>query len=775
MLGTNIGIPGVQVVLTRGSVATTDVNGNFTIIAHDDAYVNPRKDEVIIANGACRYYIEGQKCLNPIPVTIYRCTNSNNCIERRIDLGETFLLSTFLQHGLLSGGTYAIGVSGKDYEDRSTFVQDLGYINIPTVQETKVFSPSKIQITFDNSISFPKDLKTLVFNVSDETTISSYVTWIVDAVEFVDNTGNVNNTNPTQIKIYYGSLIEYNKQNNYNTTVEWGFIQEGTVDQPVTTDNVTFLVNGDGKFFDRSITSRVKYAVDGKYFLIDYTEELKDLKPNALIRLFRPKECITSEFMYERCMVIHLKDGKPDVLSFTLDAFDTYYISREIPVPVPQADSEGTALETRIFAYPFEHDSPSDLWGKGCNNRGRVNVKNPYESVIYLQDEITLSGSFSDNGYLNYLNVFEDGYSAGGVTVPSRRTNFDKSNLNGITSIIPQIGIIMLIGQHNNATVGFNDNLLRGNKDGSISLPSAQDTFGQPNVNPLANFGCLLFDKNSIAEYDGMVHWVDSSNAALIQHDYRNAKNISILSCDAYFRAKVKAVQNYNTSNPRRRYFTGVTNPVNKEYIVTDKIIGDVSYFNDLREKDVSVQETLTFDIYSKMFKGWRSDTPEYYSSLKGERNDQQLFSFKNGIPYFYFTAISDDINYGTFFDIPAERVIEIVVNVDEIKKKGGLFASSYSHSLYWADRIITEANQESWIPVSFWKQGDFFWSAPLLCDINTPTDPNRPLIDTLTEGNMLYGLWMKIRFVGALEDNTKYTELTGFTVDVMPKEKSGI
>jgi len=770
--GTNIGIPGVTLVLTRGQTAVTDVNGFFTIICHDDVYNNPRKDSIVITNGACRYYIEGSNCLAPVPVIIYRC---NNCTERIIDFGETFLLSTFLQHGLLSGGTYAIGISGKDYEDRSTFVQDLGYINIPTVQETKVFSPSKIQITFDNSISFPKDLKTLVFNVSDETTTSSYVTWIVDAFEFVDNTGNVNNTNPTQIKIYYGSLIEYNKQNNYNTTVEWGFIQEGTVDQPVTTDNVTFLVNGDGKFFDRSITSRVKYAVDGKYFLIDYTEELKDLKPNALIRLFRPKECITSEFMYERCMVIHLKDGKPDVLSFTLDAFDTYYISREIPVPVPQADSEGTALETRIFAYPFEHDSPSDLWGKGCNNRGRVNVKNPYESVIYLQDEITLSGSFSDNGYLNYLNVFEDGYSAGGVTVPSRRTNFDKSNLNGITSIIPQIGIIMLIGQHNNATVGFNDNLLRGNKDGSISLPSAQDTFGQPNVNPLANFGCLLFDKNSIAEYDGMVHWVDSSNAALIQHDYRNAKNISMLSCDAYFRAKVKAVQNYNTSNPRRRYFTGVTNPVNKEYIVTDKIIGDVSYFNDLREKDVSVQETLTFDIYSKMFKGWRSDTPEYYSSLKGERNDQQLFSFKNGIPYFYFTAISDDINYGTFFDIPAERVIEIVVNVDEIKKKGGLFASSYSHSLYWADRIITEANQESWIPVSFWKQGDFFWSAPLLCDINTPTDPNRPLIDTLTEGNMLYGLWMKIRFVGALEDNTKYTELTGFTVDVMPKEKSGI
>lgn len=768
--GTNIGIPGVQVILTRGQVATTDVNGNFTIISHDDAYASERKDKVIISNGACRYYIEGQDCILPIPITIYRC---NVCTERIIDLGEIFLLSTFLKRGLLSGGTYPITVSAKDFLDRSTFAQDLGYITIPTVQETKVFSPSRILINFDNTISFPENFKTLVFSIGDETTISEYVTWIVDDFEFVDNTGNVNNTNPTQIKIYYGSLIEYNKHNNYNTTVEWGFIQEGTVDQPVTSDNVTFLVNGDGKFFDRSITSRVKYAVDGKYFLINYTEELKNLKHNALIRIFRPKECTTSEFMYERCSVIHLTNGMPDVLSFELNAYDTYYISREIPVPVSKSDNENSALETRIFAYPFEHDSPSDFWGKGCNNRGRVNVKNPYEAVVYLQDEITLSASFSDNGYLNYLNSFEDGYSVGNVVVPSRRTNFDKANLNGITSVISQIGVVMLIGQYNNATVGFNDNLLRGNKDGSISLPSAQDTFGKPNVSPLSNFGCVMEDKNSISEYDGMVHWVDRTNSAIIQHDYSQAKNISALSCDAYIRAKIKSVQNHNISNINKRYFCGISNPVNKEYILTDKIIGDNSYFNNLRDKDVSVQETICFDIYSRMLKGWRSYTAEYYSSLKGEKNDQQLFSFKNGIPYFHYTATKDDIKYGTYYDIPAERIIEIVVNLDDVKKKEGLFVSVYSHDLYWIDRILTESNQESWIPIDYWKQGNFFWSAPLLCDISTPTDQNNQ-INTLVDGNMLYGLWMKIRFIGVCADNEKYTELIGFTVDVMPKEKSG-
>lgn len=770
--GTEIGIPGVEVVLTRGASSTTDSNGYFTIIAHDDNISNPRKDQVIITNGACQYYIEGKTCIDPIPVTIYRCIT---CGERNIDLGVTRLLSTLLQRGLLSGGTYAIGVAGKDFLDRSQFVQDLGYITIPTVQETKVFEPSDIIINIDPLAEFPDDIKRIVFYVSEETTISDYVTWIVDSFEFVDNTGEVNNSNPTQIKIYYGSLIEYNKKNNYNTTVNWGFIQEGTTDQPVTTDNVTFLVNGDGKFFYKSITSRVKYASDGEYFLINYTEDLKDLKANAIIRLFRPKQCDTTEPMYEICYSIPIVNGKSEIQQFTLNAFDTYYVSREIPVPVPQQDDpDATVLETRIVAYPFEHDSPSDFWGKGCKNIGRVNFKNPYEAVIYKQDEVALSGSFSDNGYVNYLNYFEDGYSA--LNVASRKFSFDKSNLQGIVSILPQIGVVLLIGQHNSAVVGFNDNLLR-QVGGNIQIPSGEDTFGNPNTDPHANYGCIIFDKNSVAEFDGMVHWLDASNSVIVQHDYRSAFPISKLSADAYTRAKIKEVQLYNSKNVIKRYFVGQCNPLNQEYIVTDKIIGNASYINDKRDKDVTVQETFVYDIYSKMLKDWRSYTPEYYSSLKGEVNDQQLFSFKNGVPYFHYTTVSDNTSYGTFYGTPVERIVEIVVNIDDIKKKKSLFASVYSHDLYFVDRILTETKQESWIPVEYWKQGDYFWSAPILCDLNTPYDPNQPLqtgINKLTDGNMIYGLWVKIRFVGVPADNTKYTELTGFTVDVIPEEKSG-
>lgn len=778
--GTNIGIPGVDVVLTRGQSSTTDSNGNFSIIAHDDMKTNPRKDKLIITNGSCRYYSEGQICINPVDVTIYRCVTCGT--ERKIDVGNTFLLSDFLQRGLLSGGTYAVGIAGKDFLDRSQFVQNLGYITIPTVQETRVFAPSVVTFTVDPTAEFPPEITYIVPYISPETTIEDYVTWIVDSFELVDNTGEVNTSNPTQIKIYYQSLIEFNKQNNYNTTVNWGFLNTGTPENPIdspvpyTTDNVTFLVNGDGKFFERSITSRVKYAQDGQYFLINYTEDLKDLKPNAFIRLFRPRQCEVDQGLYETCQPIKIINGKAEISSFTFSAFDTYYLPREIPVPTVQQDGEETetVLETRIFAYPFEHNSPSDTWGKGCKNIGRFNVKNPYEAVIYKQDEIALSGSFSENGYVNYLNYFEEGFSA--LNIPSRKFSFDKTNINGIVSIVSQIGVVMVIGQLNNFTVGYNDNLLRATANG-IQLPSAEDTFGQPNISPLNNYGCSIYDKNSIAEYEGRVQWLDSINTSIIQNAFSQAEDISQYSCESYIRSKVKEVALYNKNNGNKRYFVGTSNPINHEYILTDKIIGSPFYFNNLREKDVSVQETICFDIYSKLFKGWVSYTPEYYCYLKGELNNQQLFSFKNGAAWFHYTTITDNASWGTFYGIPAERIIEIVVNVDNVKKKKSLFTQSYSHHLYYVDRIITESKQDSWIPIEYWKQGDYFWAAPFLCDLNTPYDPNRKEAtgnNKLTDGDMLYGLWMRIRYVGVAEDNEKYTELTGFTIDVIPAEKSG-
>jgi len=762
----NIGIPGLEVILTGSNPATTNNDGEFTIIAHDSVNENPRNEVLIITSGKCRFHLEDQVCIPTIPIRINRCNVCGG--ERIIDVGETFLLSDSTQRGLLSGGTYAVGFAGKDWLDRTQYVQDLGYINIPTVQQTKTFLPSRIHVTIDSDADFGDRFKQIVFSFSEETTIQNYVTWIVDSFEFVDNTGRENNANPTQIKIYYSSLVEYNKQNNYNTTVDWGFIKPDTADIAYTTDKVYFMVNGDGKFFDESIVSVVKYAQDGQYFLINYTDALKDLKQNAFIRLVRPRDCVINEPMYEVCPPIKIVDGKPSSYDFYITPFDTYYINREIPVPILQEGEEPTFVnETRIFAYPFEHNSPSDLWGQGCNNFGRINFKNPYESVLYKQDEIALSGSFSENGFLNFLSFYSE----------EQKRSFDESQLNGIVSVIPQTSAVLVVGQNNNFAIGFNDNVMRVDAKGNVIVPSAADKFGQPMSKIGSNNGCLMWDKNTIYEYEGLVQWLDTIDCGVVQHNYSEAEVISVMSCDSFIRAKIKEVDKYNKDNGKSRYFTGIVSPINKEYILTDKIIGDASYVNQLRDKDVTVQETLVFDVFSKAFKGWYGFTPEGYAELKGELNDQQLFSFKNGLPHYHYSAISEN-GWGSFYGEPVERIIEIVVNQDNLKKKKSLCTSVYSHSQYFIDRILTEANQDSWVPIGYWTQANFFWSAPLLCDLNTIPDINRKNQtgdNKLTDGDTLYGLWAKIRYVGVPADNNKYTELTGLSVFVYPEEKSSV
>jgi len=764
--GTNIGIPNVDVVLTRGSSTTTNNNGEFTIIAHDDSDKNPRIDQLVFTSGSCRFYNTNTGCITPKDIRIQRCNVCDGV--RTINIGETFLQSDSSARGLLSGGTYAVGFAGKDWIDRSQYVQDLGYINIPTVQQTKTFLPSRIHVIIDSDVDFGDRFDQLVFYFSEETTTQQYVTWIVDDFEFVDNTGRENNANPTQIKIYYSSLAEFNKQNNYNTTVDWGFIKPDTADVAYTTDKVYFLVNGDGKFFDESIVSVVKYAKDGQYFLINYTDALKNLKQNAFIRLVRPRDCTINEPMYEVCPSLKIVNGKPSSYDFYITPFDTYYINREIPVPILQEGEEPTFVnETRIFAYPFEHDSPSDFWGKGCKNIGRLNFKNPYEAVLYKQDEIALSGSFSENGFLNFLSFYSE----------DQKRSFDESLLNGIVSVIFQTGKVLVIGQSNHFTIGFNDNMMRVDANGNVLVPSAADKFGNPYGKVGGDYGCLMWDKNTIYMKDGLAHWLDTVMCGVVQHNYSNAEMISTYSCNAYMRAKIKEVDKYNKDNGKLRYFTGVVNVINGEYILTDRIIGSTSYVNQLRDKDVTVQETLVFDMNTKAFKGWYGFTPEGYAELEGELNDQQLFSFKNGIPYVHYSAISEN-GFGNFYGVPVGRIIEVVVNEDNLKKKKALSTSVYSHSLYFVDRILTEASQESWIPKEYWTQANFFWSAPLLCDLNTIEDPNRKSAtgdNKLTDGDTLYGLWAKVRYVGVPEDNEKYTELTGVSIFVFPEEKSSV
>lgn len=779
--GTNIGVSNALVTITRGSSAVTDENGDFEILAHDFVwdYFNGklRKDRLII-NSVCSY---GGMCID-LPVQWPNCIN---CNERSVTIDDIILTFENLR-GLLSGGVYPLACVGFDWLGRATYAQQTGYLNIPTIIETKTIGPSKVQINIDPTADFPPEIEYIRFFIGPETTIQKYLTWIADKVEFIDAQGLVNDITPTQIRISYGSILEFNKLNNFNTTTAWDFIPENQT-KPVLNDRVNFFINGDGKVFTKAISSLIKYDDTGKAFTIDYTTDLKGLKENALIRLERPKNCTGNEPFREICdSKVEIVNGKAQTNQFILNAFDTYYLNRAIPVPAPVIDTPKTAnitttvttgntsvatqqipvptptvLQLRTFGFKFEHFAPSNIWGSGCQI-GRQQVKNPYEAELILPYQVARSGALSPNGQLNYLCYFDE----------NKMLSFDVPECGGITSVLQKIGMILPICKTLTFSVGFNDNLGRINSDGTFQAGSIANEFGKPNE--VDDYGCHPKDKMSIQTRNGLVMWVDRNRAEAVQSDFQSVKSFTKDKCNAWFKAKVKQVLSDELA-----YFTGAITPAN-EYLITNQTIsGDagMSYINDLRTYNPLVPETVSFHIGTRDLIQWFAFTYENYAWLDGDILNNQMFSFMKGMPYSHYNG-KQNKSFNTFHGVKTEKVFDVIAHgEDAFKKKMFYVITNWcENQLFFSDDITTETKQKSRLLLPHWYKGTYFSSGTLLCDLNTVPDPTMPTAtgpNVLMDGDRLYGCWIRIRMVGDPAFNDKYCEILGIEVLAAPFEKS--
>lgn len=762
----NVPVPGVGVVYSRGGTAVTGADGSFTILAHrDDTSANQtRVDNLYYVPTSCPFLSCNNDCLGTPQIIIVPCSD---CTEVTLTAANQLVLFDS-KKGLLSGGLYGVGITCHDWLGRHDFVQtkDDMFLTMPTLIQTHLYAPSQIRLIINPAATFPPWVRKITPYITHELSLSEYIEWIVDKVEYIDNTGNVNNTAPTQIKIYYASLNEYNIQNNFNTTTHWQFIVQSEPSQiNYTSDYVEFYVNGDGQFFPTLVRAIIKYDQAGEYFLVDYDTALKDLKQYALIRLNRPNVCATKDVFYELCQSIDVIDGKAQVNEIILDAFDTYYLYRQIPIPVGTAEEPENILRT--FGFPFEHNSPSDLWGAKCGNYGRVNTSNPYEAEIISENQIALTGALSVNGQLNYLNYFDD----------AQKRNFDTWDFYGIVAVIPQPGLLLVICQQDAFTVGFNDNILRVDEQGNVVVPAADQKFGNPVTKVGNNYGCSLFDKNTIRNREGIVHYLDSSKAYLIQHDFNNPVPVSMNIIDSWLVPKVKAINQWNAENEDKRYWVGTIDPASNAYILSDSIIHGTTFVNHERGINIESQETLSFDIYKKVFRVWFGFTPQGYLMLDDQLNDKQLFSFAKNNCYFHYTTDANK-TYGSIYGETVERVIRFVAVLDSFKKKEALSIANYCvQSKYFADQIINDSGQVSRILLAYWKQGDFFSSAPVLCNLNTLTDPNRPLqtgANRLVDGDKMEGAILDVRLIGDPAKNETFSSWLGATVNVFGLEQSG-
>lgn len=786
LAGTQIGISNAVVSYTRSLPTITDADGNYTLLVHDQGISSRRTDKLIISASGCGYTGIDNTCIAVKEIGFNACAS---CEERIVNV-EPITLYYQSQRGPLSGGSYGTGIVGRDWLGRVTFVQDTGYITIPTVIQSKAIAPSKIKVEIDADAFFPDEIVSITPWITQETTIEDYLSWIIDKVEFLDSVGNINNISPTKIKIYYDSINEFNKQNNFNTTTGWQFIPQGET-TPRIGDKIEFYINGDGKYFDTLITSLVKYDQAGQYIIIDYSDQLKNLKQNALVRLIRPREC-TSENQpyYEICHPVDIVNNRAVEKEFYLNFFDTYYLSREIPVPssvnpvntetisvrtteTQNADGSTTTttqttnetvnyiVDNRSFGFLFEHHSPSNFWGDKCKNIGRVNTKNPYETEIYNVNQIALSGALSVNGQLNYLNYFD----------VNKMTNLNLPNTTGgIVALIYEVGVVLIIFQYDQCTVGYDDNLGRVNSDGTFQAPSIDNQFGKPQRKIGNNNGCLLVDKNTISKWNGLVVYVDRTNADLIQHNFSQTESYILGQCASWFKPKLSEIQ-----KDENKFLIGGINPFTNEYFLTDTTINNPIFINNERNPDVTKPETNSFDIVTREYRGAFSFIPEYYASLDSDILGKQFFTFKNGQPYSHVN-INQNERFNIFYGEKVARVLHTVFVLDGIKKMRPEWIENYGNR-FFVDRIITDSNQKSRILLDHWIRNNDLYAAPILCDLNTPNDPSYKIEtgdNKILDGNPIHAGWIDMRFIGDPAEDEFYTQTAGMVLHVYAQTSTG-
>lgn len=778
LCNTDIGVGGALVVCKHGPAITTNADGEFIMILHQRLETDYIDRLFLSQAGSCRLTECASPCSFCFPNRMVNYTVCQPGTDPRIvniPSWDVDLIGN--SKGLENGGRYGIGITMHDWMGRHGAIQanESHYVNMPSLIETKQFAFSTLGWSIDPSIVFPDWVKYISFYITDNLNHDNRMMWVADKIEFIDNAGNVNPVAPTKVRVYYESLNEYNKQNNFGTNTTWQVEEANKATQQTKIgDNVQFIKNGDGTWFQSTLQALITYDKDGKYFDFEYTDDFKNVQSGSLIKLIRPKECTTKYIYYELCTTVKVVNGKPVVFSGILPAFDSYFINRQIPIPETQVDSEGKVIRTvlsKYFTFFFEHHSPSDFWGNMLANKGRINVKNEYEKILINGSEAALSKAFVDKSSFNGLSYFDT----------ADVTTFPEQEFGNIVVGLPELNNVLFLCAHNNFVVGFNDNVVRITEGGQVINPSVADKFGKPNRKIGGDYGCQPVDINTIRKHKGLVFFLDRNRNALTVHDYSDAKNIAAnKSYAGYLASKITDVNNYNSHNDRTfdYIFVSGIDGMRNEYILSvfGKPLTDINavYINDEVTYSAIISESIAISIDTGELKHFPHQVAENYGLLEGYMNGSALYAFKEGRSYNH-RVINPLAPYNNFFGVQCRKVFTIVTNFDAEKIKRFMYSEVYCPQHKFSIlKAVNENKQETRVASSYWKFGEKFWKAPFLRDINTVVDPNKPVVSMLTEGNSMSGKWLKSTYVSSGADNAKYCELSGIITYVIPVEKSG-
>ena len=867
---TNIGgflvnMPGIPVCMTKGGYDLSDNNGHVEILSHNRysypiefhsgvtlpflgtsvrSYSygsgNANDDLVYSQRGGCTWTVDTCSYTRPNYTLAYQpCTGLDRTSGPSIP--SLFVVNGINVRGVQSGGRYSVGWLFYDILGRHTFVQtDIvgSLINVPNINDVTTIHPSQTfnlcSITYNISPYFAVD-PTFVYMtpaISENLLFSDFFSWSADWIQFVDNSGNNNSANPTAVRIYYQSLNEYNKQNNFATNTGWEVITTSSTNSlgtPVAGDVIQFIANGNAAWITSVLSSPISYDRTGAFMTVEYTAAMAALTNGCLFRVIRPKPSSTNHIYYEQNLVIKLVNGQvadSTQLTGVLPYYDSYMLNRTIPVPIlngqngpiPPGQAAPSPIQytssrnttatsystdninnannvvimsvndaTISFPFFFESPSPSDFWGSHLANRGRVHVKNAYEAEYRLGTEFLSSAALGSRpNSFNGLSYFESKNSK----------IFDRNQYGNIVAVIVQTGSCLVICDTDWFITNYNQSNLTLDVTGNVV---GQKTGDSPFTDPLKKsggvYGCTLPYINTIRYYDGVTYWLDY-RGRLVKCNFSNAIDVSEPA--GYYGWLLQKLSLTKQTNAQSyiygtTYFVAGIDPKTKEYYLTSfniPINYDIPlYINSFSEPSVSLNDTIVVDLETGLLKGFASATPEYYGAFPGYDLQKNFFLFNQCVPWLAHNFFANG-PWANFFGIQCPCILTGVANAGSELVKRYLWMEVYCDTTLPVmggfptplfqildEKILTEKQQVSRILTPNWTFRNNFATAAFLCATNTPPDSNLPIqtgANAVLDGDHLQGRWLQYSLQTQDSYDGRFFKLTSVIIFVNHVKKSG-
>lgn len=688
-------IPGISVVLAQSAPVFTNMSGVATVTARNNEGRNRRGALVVMQGTACAFRDCNNQCNPCMYFTVVDLTGSFTPITTT-DLGTvTYKLLNNTEVGLKSGGRYGLGLAMMG-NGRFSFIQeDNWYIDIPSIQQRGSYALNGIVVDISGSVAFESWVEKVSFWRTANLKYPSYLQWIVDEVEYVDQNGNpAAPISASHIRLTIQSLNDYNKTYNFKTN---------TIYQYNRGDRVEVIANGNGKVYaevidlivqapwlDKDVAGIEEPPADFfNQLLVLNDSRLFELEKGALIEIKLSKTCSNENVYYEICQPIDVDQFGGQIF---LNCFDTFKLNRTIP--------------NATTNFSFEHHSVSDFWGDNVNDQGRMLTKSQYERERRYGRDIWLSDTWNISGNTMGVNRFW----------ADARKRFSGTEQGDIIAMsIKDSKVIMGVCEVDNFIAQTGDEFARVGNDGIIKAVPGSSIIsdGQPKLE--GQYGCNYDQVGSIRFGDAFATWVDGSRGPLVFHDYQSAKPVDKVLLFFSDRTR-KMMEDNSTADAidKWRFSTGFDPEQNCVYI-TSKKLRQPAVKNDM---DTTANQTMILDVATKSSYGWASFTPDCYGEISTWNGMANVFiSYFQGNAYVHYRR---DDKRNEFYGIPCDRIIGFVCNASPSKLKRFLSMEIQSRQMYYATEVTTDGDYVSEIPPIKVRKAHLKWNAEFLGNKNS-------------------------------------------------------